>query len=249
MPGYVVRSLPTQGTLYQTADGGTRGAAITLVPTQVQNAEGRVIYQAPLNVFGNGVGSFTFTAHDRVSSSTAATVTINVAPVNDAPVAIDDVIALRPGEPLLDFRPEANDRDPDGDTLTVVSFTQGTNGQVSQKPDGSLEYLPNGGFVLGTDSFTYTIRDAANLESEAMVRITVSSILGRSWPTFGAGPEHTGFLPTRLGTAAFTQRWQTNLTSTPHQLAVSDGKVIASLMISGQDSAIIALDSATGARL
>lgn len=247
--GYVIRSLPTQGALYQTADGGTRGAAITVVPTQVQNAEGRVIYQAPLNVFGNGVGSFTFTAHDRVSSSTAATVTINVAPVNDAPVAIDDVIALRPGEPLSDFRPELNDRDPDGDTLTVVSFTQGAKGQISQKPDGSLEYVPNGGFVSGTDSFTYTIRDAANLESEAMVHLTVSDTLGRSWPTFGAGPEHTGFLPIRLGTAAFTQRWQTNLTKTPHQLAIADGKVIATLKVYSQPSAIIALDSATGGEL
>lgn len=246
---YVIRSLPTQGTLYQTADGGTRGAAITLVPSQVHNPEGRVIYQAPSNVFGNGVGSFTFTAHDRVSSSAAAAVTINVAPVNDPPVAIDDIIALRPGEPLTAFRPEANDRDPDGDTLTVVAFTQGTNGQVSQNPDGSLEYLPNGAFISGTDSFTYTIRDAANLEAQAIVYITVSNTIGRSWPTFGAGPEHTGFLPVRLGTAAFTQRWQNNLTTPAHQLAISDGKVIASLEGGQQDSAIVAVDAASGGEL
>ena len=246
---YVIRSLPAQGTLYQTTDGSTKGAAISVVPAQVQNSSGRVIYQPPLNAFGNGVGSFTFTVHDRVSSSTAATVTINIAPVNDAPIAITDTIALRPGESLLNFRPQANDRDPDGDTLNVDAFTQGARGQVTQSADGSLQYVPNAGFTAGTDSFTYTIRDAANVEATGTVNITVSSALGRSWPTFGAGPEHTGYLPVRLGTAAFTQRWQTNLTKAAHQLAIADGKVIASLKVRFQDSAIVALDAATGGEL
>jgi large repetitive protein len=246
---FVVRSLPAQGTLYQTADGITKGALIGIVPAQVQNSAGRVIYRAPLNAVGNGVGSFTFTAHDRVSSSAAATVTINVAPVNDPPVAISDIIALRPGESLQNFRPQANDRDPDGDTLTVVAFTQGTNGQVSQSADGSLLYVPVVGFTSGTDSFAYTIRDAAGVEASATVHIAVSSTLGRSWPTFGANPEHTGFLPLRLGTATFTQRWQSNLTRAAHQLAVADGKVVASLKVYQTDSSIVALDASSGGEL
>lgn len=246
---YVIRSLPAQGTLYQTTDGVTKAAAISLVPAQVLHTGGRVIYQAPLNVFGNGVGSFTFTAHDRVSSSAAATVTVNIAPVNDPPLAITDTVTLRPGESLLNFRPQANDRDPDGDTLSLVAFTQGISGQVTQSADGSLQYVPDAGFTSGTDSFTYTIHDAASAESTGTVSITISATLGRSWPTFGASPEHTGYLPVRLGATAFTQRWQTNLTKAAHQLVIADGKVIANLKTSFQDSAMIALDSATGGEL
>jgi|GEM_PF-366881 len=246
---YVVRTLPAQGTLYQSVDGTTKGSAITQVPAQVLNASGAVIYVAPLNVFGSGAGSFTFTASDQVSTSAAATITINIAPVNDPPVAVDDFVALRPGESLTGFHPEANDRDPDGDALKVVACTQGASGQVQQSADGSLQYVPNAGFTSGTDTFTYTVSDAANVQSSATINITISTTLGRSWPTFGAGPDHTGFLPVRLGTTAFTQNWQTNLTKPAYQLAVSDGKVFASLQVYFQDSSLVALDSASGGEL
>ncbi|MBB5032539.1 Ig-like domain-containing protein [Prosthecobacter vanneervenii] len=246
---YVVRTLPVQGTLYQTVDGNTKGAAITQAPAQVLNDSGIVIYVAPLNVFGAGAGSFTFTASDQVSTSAAATISINIAPVNDPPVAVADSIALRPGESLLNFHPEANDRDVDGDVLKVVSYTQGASGQVTQSADGTLQYAPNAGFTSGTDTFTYTISDAANVQASAAVSVTISTTLGRSWPTFGAGPDHTGFLPVRLGSTAFTQVWQTNMTKPAYQLAVSGGKVFASLQVYFQDSSLVALDSASGGEL
>ncbi len=244
---YVVRTLPAQGTLFQTTDGVVKGKAITHVPAQVMNSSGKVIYQAPLNVFGNGAGSFTFTANDQVSASAVATIAVNVTPVNDPPTAIADVIGLRPGESLLNFRPEANDRDPDGDTLTVVAFTQGMEGQVSQSADGSLQYVPAAGFISGTDQFTYTIQDTGNVQATTMVTITVSATEGRSWPTFGAGPEHTGFLPSRQGTAVFAQLWQASLGSTPKPPAVAQGRVHVSLQSS--PGSIVTLDAATGAEL
>ena len=246
---YVVRTLPAQGTLYQTTDGLTKGAVINQAPAQVLNSTGVIIYQAPLNVFGAAAGSFTFTAHDQIASSAPATITVNITPVNDPPVAIADVVALRPGESLAGFQPQANDRDPDGDVLKVVSYTQGASGQVTQSADGTLQYVPSAGFTSGTDTFTYTISDAASAQATASVSIVLSTTLGRSWPTFGAGPDHTGFLPIRLGTAAFTQRWQTNLTKSAHQLAVSDGKVFASLQVYFQDSSLVALDSSSGGEL
>jgi len=246
---YVIRTLPAQGTLYQTSDGSTKGAAITLVPAQVLNPNGRVIYQSPLNVFGNDVGSFTFTAQDRIAASAPATVIVHVSPVNDAPIAVTDHIALRPGETLTNFRPQANDRDADSDTLTITTFTQGTKGVVSQSADGSLQYVPNATFTTGTDTFAYTIRDAANIVATGTVNITVNTTLGRAWPTFGASAEHTGFLPIIIGSSSFTQRWQKDLTKAAHQLAVSDGKVVASLKVYAENSSIVALDQSTGAEL
>ena len=49
----------------------------------------------------------------------------------------------------------ANDRDADGDTLSISSFTQGAHGTVT-KVDKQLVYTPNPGFN-GTDTFTYYI--------------------------------------------------------------------------------------------
>lgn len=241
---YVIRSLPAQGRLYQTVDGITRGAVIETVPAQVLNTSGRVIYQAPFNTFGNSVGSFTFTSHDRVSASPAATVTVNISPLNDAPIAIPDWFSLRPGKRLLSFLPQSNDRDDDGDTLQVVAYTQGGRGVVSQNEDGSFNYLPEAGFTSGTDSFTYTVRDAAGAESGANVRITVDAVVGSAWPTFGASAEHTGFLPVRLGTLPLSQRWQMNLGGPATPLVVAKGCVYTT--ISRPDSAAVALDCMTG---
>ncbi len=242
---YVIRSLPAQGRLYQTVDGTTRGAVIGTVPAQVLNTSGRVIYQAPLNIFGNGIGSFTFTAHDPVSGSSAATVTVNIAPVNDAPTAVPDRFSLSPGESLLSFFPQSNDRDDDGDMLQVVAFTQGAGGVVSQNEDGSLNYLPETGFTSGMDSFTYTIRDAAGAESDSTVHITVDAVAGHAWPTFGASAEHTGFLPVRLGTLVLGQRWLMNLGGKAAPLAVAGGRAYTT--ISSPDAAAVALDCMTGA--
>ena len=242
---FVIRTLPSQGTLYQTTDGLTKGPVINVAPAQVANAAGRVIYQPPTNAFGSGVGAFTFTAHDRVTSSTAATVTINVAPVNDPPLAINDTVGLRPGEPLLNFRPQTNDRDPDGDTLLVTGFTQGAKGLVSHSADGSLQYMPNVGFLSGRDSFTYTIRDHAEIPSTATVDIYVGDTLGRRWPTFGGSAAHTGHISIRLGTEIFAPRWQVNLGNAAKQLAIADGRVYATLGI----PVAVTLDSSTGGEL
>lgn len=246
---YVVQTMPAQGTLYQTADGFSKGSAITQVPAQVLSSSGGLIYAAPSNAFGAGIGSFVYTAHDQVTASLPATVAINVSPVNDPPSAVTDIVALRPGELLLNFRPEANDRDPDGDILSVVAYTQGASGQVTQSADGSLQYTPNAGFNAGTDSFNYTIRDAQGVEAIGTVEINVSVTMGRSWPTFGANAEHTGFLPVRMGSAPFIQRWQTNLAKHSHQLAVADGKVFASLQTFYDSSSLVALDATTGGEL
>ena len=52
----------------------------------------------------------------------------------------------------------ANDSDSDGDTLNVVSVTQGANGTVSINPDKTVRYAPALNF-FGSESFTYTVDD------------------------------------------------------------------------------------------
>src|SRR5207249_2951225 len=90
---FTITTLPVKGALYQTADGVTRGAAITATGTAVTDSLGRLIFAPDTNENGTGYASFQFTVTDDASAggpaltSAAATVTINVAPVNDTPTA------------------------------------------------------------------------------------------------------------------------------------------------------------------
>jgi Ca2+-binding RTX toxin-like protein len=91
---FTITTLSANGTLYQTADGSTRGAAITAIDTVVTDSSGRVIF-APDADF-NGAATFTFTANDgALASAAAATVTVNVGGVNDDPVlTANQIVAL-----------------------------------------------------------------------------------------------------------------------------------------------------------
>ena len=84
---YKISTLASDGTLYQTSDGSTRGDAISSVPTTVTHSEFKVIYVSAENGNGDGHGNFAFVANDGTADSDAAAVTVNVTAVNDAPVA------------------------------------------------------------------------------------------------------------------------------------------------------------------
>jgi len=74
-----ITSLPVQGTLYQ-YNAGTIGDEITSVPTNVTDADMKVIYAAS-GTAGNGVGNFDFLVNeDPGGDSDEATITINVSP-------------------------------------------------------------------------------------------------------------------------------------------------------------------------
>ena len=49
---YIINTLPSNGTLYQTSDGSTRGSAMTSTGTTVSDGSHRVIYVSASN--GNG---------------------------------------------------------------------------------------------------------------------------------------------------------------------------------------------------
>jgi hypothetical protein len=76
----------------------------------------------------------------------------------------------------------ANDTDPDGDTLTVASFTQAAHGVVVKNTDGTLTYTPTTGYT-GSDTFTYTASDGKGGTATASVLLTVGVPAAAStWP-------------------------------------------------------------------
>ncbi|HVM09932.1 MAG TPA: cadherin-like domain-containing protein [Acidimicrobiales bacterium] len=68
----------------------------------------------------------------------------------------------------------ANDVDPDGDTLSVSSFTAPGAGTAVLTNSGAISYTPKNGFK-GIDHFTYTASDGRGGTATAMVRITVTN--------------------------------------------------------------------------
>lgn len=101
----------------------------------------------------------------------AASVTITVLPVNDAPVAADYNL-YTPHDTPLTVRVLDDAADGDGDALTSVVLKPPVSGTVVSNSDGSFTYAPDAGFV-GEDLFTYAVTDASGLSATGVVWITV----------------------------------------------------------------------------
>ncbi|MGY0614486.1 Ig-like domain-containing protein [Vibrio sp. FJH11] len=94
---------------------------------------------------------------------------------NSAPIASDDTVTLASKDPVV-INVLANDSDPEGDIITVISVTQGAKGTVQVSDDGQLIYTPAKNFK-GSDSFSYAISDG-DLTASASVNISMTSSSG-----------------------------------------------------------------------
>jgi hypothetical protein len=107
----------------------------------------------------------------RVSDHDPVLIGLNL---NGPPVAVDDTMTVRKNSSDT-VRALDNDSDPDGDSLTVVGFTQGANGEVKYSvKNNNFRYTPRRGFS-GTDTFTYTISDGRGGTDTATVTVTVTN--------------------------------------------------------------------------
>jgi VCBS repeat-containing protein len=114
-----------------------------------------------------GVYTITVTVADSNGETASDSFVLTV--TNPDPVAVNDNAAL-PLDGTVTIPVLANDSDPDGDPLTLVSATAGS-GTVVINPDGTLTYTANASFN-GTDTITYTIIDGEGGTDTATVTIT-----------------------------------------------------------------------------
>ena len=153
-------------------DGDTLSAILVTPPTKGGAVcSGATCTYTP-NPNATGADSFTYRASDGTANSGAATVSISITAVNDAPVAINDSGGTAPGVPVT-LGVLANDTDVEGDALTVTAHTAPAHGSVSCTAS-ACTYTPAAGYS-GPDAFTYTVSDGHGGVATASVAITVSA--------------------------------------------------------------------------
>lgn len=138
----------------------------------VDNQDGTLTYTP--NAGHIGGDSFTYTANDGNGGTATATVNVTINEVNDTPIAVDDQVSTDEDVAVI-VSVLANDSDPNGDPLSIASFTQGAGGSVTSNGDGTLTYTPNVDFN-GTDSFAYTISDEKGGTDTANVNVTIAAV-------------------------------------------------------------------------
>ncbi|GLP81491.1 hypothetical protein TUM20984_29110 [Mycobacterium antarcticum] len=129
-----------------------------------------------------GIDTFTYT----LAGGSTATVTIAVAAVDDAPVAVGDTATVTEDSGTTLINVLANDTDVDAGPKTITGVTQPINGVVTFT-GSTLRYRPTANFN-GTDTFTYTLAGG----STATVTVTVTAVndapvLGQPTSTPGVG--------------------------------------------------------------
>jgi VCBS repeat-containing protein len=177
------------------------GQSLTIVPGMfgapangTVTFDGTVVTYLP-NADFYGLDTFTYTVDDGDPASTAVgTVTVTVTPVNDPPALGADAYSVldnaalggATGAPVTGLL--TNDRDPDGDALTLLA--DGTaqpsryGAVVKVLADGQFTYDPRRapvlrGLVAGQsidDTFTYQVRDSQGALSTGTVTVTVDGI-------------------------------------------------------------------------
>lgn len=96
---------------------------------------------------------------------------------DDAPIAVDDPAELATAGKWTALDVVANDYDPNGDTITLVSATASANATVRVLADGRIAYKAADGFS-GTDSFTYTIQSGALADTGHVTVSVAPNLIG-----------------------------------------------------------------------
>jgi hypothetical protein len=165
-------------------DGDSDGDPITVFAvrnaqngTVVNNGASVTFTPAP-NYFGNGA-SFEYRVSDgRGGLSDYALVTVNVLPVNDPPVAVNDSAETLEDFPLVMLGADlvANDIDVDGDALTVTAVGNPVNGLVTlDLATDTVTFTPATNYS-GPASFQYTVSDGNGGSAVGTVSVTVVAV-------------------------------------------------------------------------
>ena len=205
------------------------------------NPDGTVTFTPNLGF--NGPVDFPYTVTDG-TTPTEGQVRVVVDSINDTPVATDDTVTTVEDTPVS-FDPRGNDKDVDGDPLTVTQIngqpiTPTTpvtvpEGVVSLNPDGTLTFTPNADFNGTVADIPYTISDGRGGVDDAVIRIPVTPVNDApvALPEVDSTPQDTP-------TTGNVLTNETDVDNTPAQLSVE------SFTVAGNPAVITVPAGATG---
>ncbi|MEN9848351.1 MAG: hypothetical protein RL368_1091, partial [Pseudomonadota bacterium] len=126
------------------------------------NPEGKIIYTPEPDYYGPA--TFKYTVADQFGARSTAFVTVNVLPVNDAPVAKPIAFALNSQNivdaPSLTVLANVSDVDNEPSRLKLVGVADVLHGQVSLTADNRVVFVPEAvGDKFVTGEFNYTVSD------------------------------------------------------------------------------------------
>ena len=155
------------------------GRVITDTGSQYDGSTPRLTVRTPITPGAHSLYLSIFDAGDNALDSGAfvdrlqALTAPCAAGAGEDPVAVDDVLTT-PEDTPASVNVLANDTDPDEDTLSITSKTNGAHGTV-ECAAASCTYTPEANFN-GSDSFTYTVSDGKGGADTATVNVTVTPV-------------------------------------------------------------------------
>ncbi|RYF78764.1 MAG: tandem-95 repeat protein, partial [Comamonadaceae bacterium] len=155
-------------------DGDTLTAILVTGPvngTLVLNANGTFSYTH--NGSETTSDSFSYKVNDGTADGNTVTVSITVTEVDNAPVALDDLVTVLEDTPYTaTVSLLANDTDVDGPSLSAVAgtFTTSQGGTIVIAADGSYTYTPLANFN-GNDTVTYTVTDGTSSDTGTLTLV------------------------------------------------------------------------------
>lgn len=152
---------------FQLVTSGSKGNAVITDPQT-----GAFTYTPKADA--SGVDTFTFKANDGTTDSNIATITVTIAPVNDAPVAADGSLTVNIDTPQAGT---LSATDVDGPGLTFVIEQNGTKGTaaITNASTGAFTYTPQPG-ASGVDTFTFSASDGSAASNIATVAVNIINL-------------------------------------------------------------------------
>ena len=183
-----ITTLPAAGSL--TLNGNAVIAGQSIAAGDLTNLS----FTPAANAFGSPYTSFTFqvqddggTGHGGVDLSASYTFTINVTPVVD--LTATDALGNMLEDDVMNDDLSLLASTTSGGNLVFTKASNPTNGSVVVNSNGTFTYTPAADF-FGTDSFTYTVTDAAAGEALTQtIDITVDPV--NDAPSFTKGSDVT----------------------------------------------------------
>ncbi|WP_147104490.1 cadherin-like domain-containing protein [Tateyamaria sp. syn59] len=161
-------------------DTDVDGDALTITGASVPADQGTVsvvdnkLFYTPAPNF-NGDATISYSISDGNGGTDTAEVTVTVTPVNDDPVAVDDLADTMEDEAVV-IDLIGNDTDVDGDTLSLASVSvPADQGSVVDNGDGTVTFTPAPNFN-GTATIDYTVSDGQGGTADGQAIVGVGAV-------------------------------------------------------------------------